>query len=719
MADFRKWFFAFAVLALMLGASTAYAQIPGGSGSIVCNLNPANPTVVSVENISALVGDYVLVCQGGTPTPIGQQIPQFNVTLTLNQNVTSRLLAGGFIDVLLAIDEPFPTTGLGGSPNPPNATQTIGSPTGQRVCYSVTGGPQSTPANCNVNGGTFGTFAGQGTQGQFSGNPYDPSNPNAAAINAAAAARPVNSNPPAAGFNPYNIFVAHATSNLGQVTWLGVPIDAPGTAGRRVLRMTNIRANACNAGLSGGLVPTQINGFVSFNGSQNVVVNNSQQVLAYVQQGLLSSATHASLVQCVDVNTFGAGTNFTGQGDVGAATFAVVLKEGYAAAFKRKTVATTAVSDVNDTNNTAPTPQNVTGLNYNTESGFEPSGAAAGALGTATQGDRFLLVFNNVNTGVSLWIQQYVALTVNTDGHTPGAPSPGNAGVIGAAGWNGGWLELVGSSSDLSGNPTALPPSATATFNPLSLGGPSGGPFDNAVLLSGTGNTLTAVYEVANADPFAPEGAIVNVGVAYVSNTANNLPAPGQSTVTASFAPLSTVGTWSATDPIPRWCNKSSANNSFAIVVCTCDLLFPFVTNTGGFDTGVAIANTSMDPFGTTPQNGTITLNFYGSLPGTPAPAPITAQTTTAPVNAGTELLFTLSSGGDHGIQAEVGFQGYIIAVANFQYCHGFAFISDLGAQKLAEGYLAIELDTPQWSSAAFHGFAATRTGIVNENQGH
>jgi len=83
-------------------------------------------------------------------------------------------------------------------------------------------------------------------------------------------------------------------------------------------------------------------------------------------------------------------------------------------------------------------------------------------------------------------------------------------------------------------------------------------------------------------------------------------------------------------------------------------------------------------------------------------------------------LLFTLSSGGDHGIQAEVGFEGYIIAVANFQYCHGFAFISDLGAQKLAEGYLAIQLDTPQWSAANVLGLGgATRTGIVNESQGH
>ena len=693
MADFRKWFFAFAVLALMLGASTAYAQIPGGSGSVICNLNPANPTVVSVENISALVGDYVLVCSGGTPTPIEQNIPQDNVTLTLNQNITSRLLPGGYIDALLTIDEPYPTPGLGGTPNPTTAPQVVGSPTGQHVCYSVTGGPSSSPANCNVIPGLWnpGTFL-------FSGNPYDPSGPN--------------------GELAYNVFVAHATSNLGQVTWLGVPIDAPGTAGNRIIRMTNIRANACNAGLSGGLVPTQINGFVSFNGGQSVVVNQSQQVLAYVQAGLLVSSTHASLVQCVDVNTFGAGTNFTGQGDVGASTFAVTLKEGYAASFKRKVAATTEVTDVNDTNNTAPTPQNIVGLSYNSESGFEPTGATAGALGTASQGDRFLLVFNNVNTGVSLWVPQYVALTLG-DGATPGSPVP--ASDIGE--WGGGFLELVGSSSDLAGNPTALPPSATATFyNGLgtTFVGPSAAPFNNAVLLGGTGNTLTAVYEVANADPFAPEQAAINVGVAYVSNTANNLPAPGQSTVTASFAPLSTVGTWSRTDPIPRWCNKSSAINSFAINLCTCNLLFPFVTNIGGFDTGVAIANTTMDPYGTTPQNGTVTLNYYGSLPGTPAPAPITAQTTTAPVSAGTELLFTLSSGGDHGIQAEVGFTGYIIAVANFQYCHGFAFISDLGAQKLAEGYLAIQLDTPQWSAANVFGFGGvTRTFIVNESQGH
>ena len=73
---------------------------------------------------------------------------------------------------------------------------------------------------------------------------------------------------------------------------------------------------------------------------------------------------------------------------------------------------------------------------------------------------------------------------------------------------------------------------------------------------------------------------------------------------------------------------------------------------------------------------------------------------------AGTELIWTLSNGGNYGVTATPGFQGYIITVANFQYCHAFAFISDAGAQRLAEGYLAIQLDVP----------GLNRTGVLGEN---
>ncbi len=229
-----------------------------------------------------------------------------------------------------------------------------------------------------------------------------------------------------------------------------------------------------------------------------------------------------------------------------------------------------------------------------------------------------------------------------------------------------------------------------------------------------SGTTGYATFEVVNSDPNVPESAFINVAVAFLSATAQNLPAPGSSTVSVSFAPLSNVGTASSTDPIPRFGDTSVPRAAFDINLCTCDLLFPFVTNTSGFDTGIALANTSLDPFGTGPQQGTVKLYYFGSTAGGGvAPPPFVTQT----VPAGQELIFNLSGGGNFGVPAVPGFEGYIISVANFQYCHGFAFISDVGAQKLAEGYLGIQLDFP--FNLAGSGFGFTRTGVLGENEGH
>ena len=104
---------------------------------------------------------------------------------------------------------------------------------------------------------------------------------------------------------------------------------------------------------------------------------------------------------------------------------------------------------------------------------------------------------------------------------------------------------------------------------------------------------------------------------------------------------------------------------------------------------------------------------FGGTAGGGAAPPPFTSQT----VPAGQELIFNLSGGGNFGVPAVPGFEGYVIAVANFQYCHAFAFISDVGAQKLAEGYLAIQLDFPFNLQGAAFGFS--RTGVNGENEGH
>ena len=42
----------------------------------------------------------------------------------------------------------------------------------------------------------------------------------------------------------------------------------------------------------------------------------------------------------------------------------------------------------------------------------------------------------------------------------------------------------------------------------------------------------------------------------------------------------------------------------------------------------------------------------------------------------------------------ESGYQGYVIAQCNFRLAHGYAFISDVGAQSIAHGYLALVIDT-------------------------
>src|SRR5450759_839630 len=114
MADFRKWFLAFALVALLLGAGTANAQQqPVIQQAFSCTANAGTPVIVRVEGITELVGDLLLQCTGGNPTLYGNPVATTNLRLTLNTNITSRLLGSGFIDALLLIDDPYPITSQG------------------------------------------------------------------------------------------------------------------------------------------------------------------------------------------------------------------------------------------------------------------------------------------------------------------------------------------------------------------------------------------------------------------------------------------------------------------------------------------------------------------------------------------------------------------------------------------------------------------------------
>ncbi|MDQ2948685.1 MAG: hypothetical protein M3Y27_22560, partial [Acidobacteriota bacterium] len=462
-----------------------------------------------------------------------------------------------------------------------------------------------------------------------------------------------------------NIFQGLQVS-ANSVAWLGLPIDAPGTNAVRTIRITNVRGNACQLGTSSTLIPTQIVMFVSVNGSQQVSINNPQQTVAFIQPGLVVGGGTTSFLQCQNAN----GTLLSSSASVGQTnTVSLTATEGFASSFKARGYLaggeqpSVSGANSNTIGTRAATLQNVPGFPYNTESGFVSAatgGPATGAPGVADFGTRLGFNVNNLGAGVNIFVPTTIALTNAITGNASG-------GIA------------------------------------ILVSGASGSGALAGVTISGT--SASVQYEIVQANPNAIEKLSLPVTVSFLSNTGQNLPGLGQSTGTVGFLPQSTVNTATSSDPIPRFC-PGPTRNLFAVNACSCNLLFPFVTNQAGFDTGVAIANTSLDPFGTATQAGTVTLNYYGNTTGGgAAPAAQTSQT----VNAGTELVFTLSNGGNLGVAATPGFQGYIISTARFQYCHAFAFISDLGAQKLAEGYVAIQLDVP----------SLNRTGQAGENEGH
>ena len=628
MVDFRKWFPALAVVALAFGAaSTANAQ---QVAAFSCVGNAGVPPIVRAEGLTELVGDLVLNCTGGTPTAAGSPVPQANVQIFLNTNVTSRLVSDPWSEALLMIDEPTAAA--------------------QRYC-SVNGG-------CAITG----VGAAAGSDGILDGVDYDQTS--------------------GSGGTVPNVYQGRS-AGANSIVWLGVPIDPPGTNATRVIRITNIRANANQLGVSSTLIPTQIVMFISVTGTTSVPINNPQQTVAFIQPGLSFSTRQAvnSYLQCVSFNSAAATDSskalINGMGTI------VRFSEGFASAFKRRNAAAYVDGDTSPT----PTDQNVPGAIYNTESGFlnqTPAivtGSSANGLaaaGLADHGTRLMARFANVPAGVVLYASLYPVSTCSDCGPSS---RPAITSVRAATSSTLTMARLVTTDANGGGSFSRVTGTNSSSFD----GGAATAPI---ALNNGAG---MATWEVLQADPLTSQTYEFGIGVSYVANTSNNLPGLGSATVAGSFAPLSTVTTQSASAPLPRFADTSSARTIFTISACTTNILFVFLTNQAGFDSGIAISNTSVDPFGTAPQSGPCKLNYYGETTGGGA-AP--AAQTSAVVPAGKQLTAVLSTGGNYGIAATPGFQGYMIAQCQFQYAHGFAFISDVGANRVSEAYLGLILDS-------------------------
>jgi hypothetical protein len=434
-----------------------------------------------------------------------------------------------------------------------------------------------------------------------------------------------------------NLWLGSKAAN-NQVEWLGIPIIPPGTTGSRIIRVTNIRVDATQVPTSTYVAGT-VSEYISITGTAPVPVSPQPQTVAFVVPSISVTATAQNYKQCTSAANFPS----------------ITFTELFASAFRKKIETKYSIALGVQTKD-----QSTLGGSYITESGFS-NPALLGNAGVATNGTRFIIRLKNINNGVAIAVPGSVlSSATDTNGQklvakfVSGAASDGSGGTVDAAG---GTLTQTSNSAyavyEVTGD-------ANATYGP----GPNG-------------------YAVT--DSFA-----ISLTPSWTTSIGTGIPGLGSATINGNYAPINTVNVMSGPDPEPRF--KDSATDTTVITVAACRtiILFPFLTNQATFDAGVAIINTSKDPWsGTgTNQSGACTLYYYGDA----APSAVT----TPALNAGEHLAFTLSGGGNvigrptATVAGAPGFQGYMFAICLFQYAHGYAFITKQGATDIAHGYIAL-----------------------------
>ncbi|MEZ5366197.1 MAG: hypothetical protein R2748_28640 [Bryobacterales bacterium] len=463
--------------------------------------------------MSEFVGDIIINMSGGQPTPAGQPAPtyDFRIFTSPSTNITSRILGGNeWSEAFLFIDDPTPA----------NQAPLVIPP-----------------------GGAFPTLTGVGGSG----------------INYANPSAQVNGGQPVP-----NVYQGRQ-GGPAAILWHGIPIDPPQTGGTRRIRITNVRLNAHQLGVSAPPGPVTVQWNVSIEptapGSSAVQLTGPAIPLVRdpVDFSIVRGASEApSFLQCQDKT-------------IGAPDFFLRFRENFPSMFKPRNAGTTAQ------NPGSTAPHNQLGINFSDQyqSGFfNPSFPSTNGLdqaGLADHGTRLMARFDNMPAGVQVYVAESLQngalqarMTANPEG------------------------------------PFTLPPA-------------DGLPGLQEVLLQdGSGQ---AVWEIVKSDPAVIEDLPIPVFFAWVARPSDNLPALGTATVNGRLAPLSTGASSSAAAPIPRFADAGVQRSLLTINTCSTNLLYPFVTSQAGFETGIAVSNTSRDPFGSYPR-GDLVIAGEGSLTG-------------------------------------------------------------------------------------------------------
>jgi hypothetical protein len=437
-----------------------------------------------------------------------------------------------------------------------------------------------------------------------------------------------------------------ASSSYGTVSgstlnFTGLASPATAVGGSFMVTISNVRVNATSINPTGGVPPTIAEtAFVSGSTGSITPAALSFASVAFAQNGLGPARIYKSFAGAPTATSIPTAINV---GAAGANSY--VICNGYS---PKSDAYTGAASNA--------TPRSlafIIQVNENFTAAFKTRAdeastfpiAAAAASGSSvannpvSSGTRIKLSFANVPANVTLLVPN---------------------GAISSSGASVAMVTLTGSEAG-----------SIAAVGTSGASGANGNAFAAITTSAGAG---VAIFEVTADDVNNLDSFAIPVFITTSSNAV-----AGSATAITTTVSLGPIGSTNIPNFVSTASSTTLTGGTFNL--CTTSLLFPFVTNQLGFDTGLAISNTSTDPFGgagATAQAGSCTLNFYGA--GAPSPSNVTSPN----VPSGTTFTQVLSG-------VAPGFQGYMIAQCAFQFAHGFAFITNgVGPTGgLSQGYLA------------------------------
>jgi uncharacterized protein (TIGR03437 family) len=308
---------------------------------MTCAVQPIEaPPTIRQEGATELISDIVIRCTGGTPAPPGEPVPLVNISLNLNTGPNTANL-----------DITTPVVPFAGFNNTTGAVLLIDEP------------PPDKQVLC--------------------GSPLYPFSANTIPrIRGSCGDQP--------GGNTFFALTSQSTALL----WPAVPVLPPGTPGVRLLRITNVRANASQVSVPAGR-RTAVSANLQFipvdpSGSAPPVTNNNQTV-AFVQPGLTFSVREPA--------TYGRQTGLAqcpGTSPSPPSTFGMRFVEGFATAFKPR-------FGENAVGNALPPPPP-----DRTETGYYVLNPSPDrfpvSIGPADSGTRLTARFNNIPAGGRVFV---------------------------------------------------------------------------------------------------------------------------------------------------------------------------------------------------------------------------------------------------------------------------------------------------------------------------